>query len=679
MTKTPQIQIKAAAEQFSVRAAVAPGSFNKEARTVEVTFGTEAPVTRYNWDMGRYLEILDFNPKSVRMERMTSKAAPVLDSHDRWEKISDGGVIGVIESASIANKQGRAVIRFSKNERAQRVMDEVEDGIINFVSVGYAVHEYALESKTDSGATYRATDWEPMEISFEKMPADIFAAVRSGERSALTEINITVRGDEDTADEVVEDTPVNGNVNQINSNKNLRSMTPEEIQNTPVDEAKVRSEAAAAERNRVKEIRSAAKIGGLDDAAIDAMIDNGTTVEDARKVIIDEMAKRQAAPQNPANAGSHVGADREREGFRAAAIAGVAMRGAGIVADQVRKEIDPALRQRAKKYQSFSLSDLARECLEAIGVRTVGMGREEIARRALQATGEFPIIMENVMNKTLLANYAVIPDTWSFVCKTGSVTDFRANHRYRTSSIGNLDIVNENGEYKTIELKDGEKFSANAQTRGGIIGITRQMIINDDMGAFLDLAAGLGRSAQRTLESLFYTALTANSGLGPTVNGTALFDASRNNINATGSGITVEGIDKDRQVMGAQKEPGGNDYIGLTPKVLLVPQSLGMQAKVLNASAFDYTDSTAKFQKPNGVQNTFENIIDTPRLSGTRRYLFADPNIEPVFEMSFLNGQTTPFMEMQEQFDMDGVKWKVRLDAGINVVGFRGAVTNAGA
>lgn len=670
MTKTPQIQIKAAAEQFSVRAAVAPGSFNKEARTVEVTFGTEAPVTRYNWDMGRYLEILDFNPKSVRMERMTSKAAPVLDSHDRWEKISDGGVIGVIESASIANKQGRAVIRFSKNERAQRVMDEVEDGIINFVSVGYAVHEYALESKTDSGATYRATDWEPMEISFEKMPADIFAAVRSGERSALTEINITVRGDEDTADEVVEDTPVNGNVNQINSNQNLRTM-PEETNITPVDEAKVRSEAAAAERNRVKEIRSAAKIGGLDDAAIDAMIDNGTTVEDARKVIIDEMAKRQAAPQNPANAGSHVGADRERAAQLNDMANGMALRASQKIT-LTGEEL-----HRAQKFQrGFTLEGIAREVLELSGVNTRGLNREEVFIRAI-ATSDFPVLLENTLHKVLANAYQAVPDTWSRFCAIGSVSDFRAHPRYYTGSIGNLPDKLEGGEFKNLSVGDGKKESISAKTKGGIVEITREMLINDDLNAFMSITANLGRAAARTIESAVYAALALNSGKGPTMaDGKALFHVDHGNI-STAAALSVAALNADLAKMQEQKDINGNDYLALDPQVLLVPHTLRADALVLNDAQFEPTAN--QFEKPNTVRGLFRDVVATPRRTGTARILFADPTVAPVMEVAFLDGVQTPFMEMDTNFRTDGIAYKARLDFGVAAVGYQGAVWNAGA
>ncbi len=59
--------------------------------------------------------------------------------------------------------------------------------------------------------------------------------------------------------------------------------------------------------------------------------------------------------------------------------------------------------------------------------------------------------------------------------------------------------------------------------------------------------------------------------------------------------------------------------------------------------------------------------------------MFADPSVEPVIEVSFLNGVQAPFMESQQGFTVDGTKWKIRLDYGVGAVGFRGVVRSAGA
>jgi hypothetical protein len=100
---------------------------------------------------------------------------------------------------------------------------------------------------------------------------------------------------------------------------------------------------------------------------------------------------------------------------------------------------------------------------------------------------------------------------------------------------------------------------------------------------------------------------------------------------------------------------------------------------VINQSQYDPDTVANKAQmKPNVVAGLYRDIVDTGRLTGTRRYSFADPSIAPVIEVAFLDGNELPFMDSQEGFRMDGVEWKVRLDYGVGAIDYRGAVTNAG-
>ena len=204
------------------------------------------------------------------------------------------------------------------------------------------------------------------------------------------------------------------------------------------------------------------------------------------------------------------------------------------------------------------------------------------------------------------------------------------------------------------------------------------MIVNDDLGAFVSIAADLGRSAARTIESDVYTALASNSGLGPLLaDGKTLFHADHNNLGA-GAAISVAAIDANRVIMASQTDNGGNDFLDLSPSIAVVPIGLGGAMREVNAQ--EYNDDTSKNQrKPNVVRGLFNDVVDSPRLSGTRRYLFADPAIAPVLEVAFLDGMQEPTIEMEQGFTVDGTSYKVSLDYGIAGVGYQGAVTDAGA
>ncbi len=296
-----------------------------------------------------------------------------------------------------------------------------------------------------------------------------------------------------------------------------------------------------------------------------------------------------------------------------------------------------------------------------------------------QSTSDFTVLLENVMHKVLQAAYSLAPDRWRRFCATSTVSDFRAANRYRMGSFGALDTLTENGEFKNKAISDAEKASITASTKGNIINVSRQMIVNDDMGAFTRILSMLGRAAGLSIEVDVFATLALNAGLGPTqADGQPLFHANRSNVGA-GAALSAASIDADRVIMAQQKEPMGNEYIDLRPSILVVPVGLGGQAKVINASQYDPDAVVNKAQyKPNVVVGLFSDIVDTPRLTGTRRYLFADPGLAPVIEVAFLEGQPAPVLESQDAWRTDGAEMKVRFDYGVAAVDFRGAVTNAG-
>lgn len=161
------------------RASVAPSSFNEDELTFDVTFTTEAPVKRFDYETWKYYnEVLGFEPGQVRMERLNS-GAPVLNNHSTYGSVSS--VIGVVEKAWLEKGQGGATIRLSKRESNAEIVQDVRDGILKNVSIGYRIHKYLKEEaqESDETPTYRAIDWEPMEISLVTVPADASAQVRA--------------------------------------------------------------------------------------------------------------------------------------------------------------------------------------------------------------------------------------------------------------------------------------------------------------------------------------------------------------------------------------------------------------------------------------------------------------------------------------------------------------------
>lgn len=146
-------------------------------RRRSLSFSSEYPYKRW---FG--VEILDHDPKSVRMDFMRSGRAPLLMGHDQRQ------VIGVIESASIDGKAkvGRASTRFGRGAQASDALRDVDDEILRNVSTGYRVHEMVLEKSTETEDTYRITDWEPLEASLVGIPADPSVGIGRSAQSTVT-------------------------------------------------------------------------------------------------------------------------------------------------------------------------------------------------------------------------------------------------------------------------------------------------------------------------------------------------------------------------------------------------------------------------------------------------------------------------------------------------------------
>lgn len=327
-------------------------------------------------------------------------------------------------------------------------------------------------------------------------------------------------------------------------------------------------------------------------------------------------------------------------------------------------------------FRGSTLLDLAKESLTRAGVRFDGKDKMQIVGMAFtQTSSDFPILLENTMHKTLQAAYALQPLTWRRWAKKGTVSDFRDHPRYRRGSFGNLDVVNEAGEFKVKAIPDGEKAKIRAATKGNLVNISRQAIINDDLDAFLGIATDLGMAAARTVETDAIAILTTNAAL--VQDGVALFNAAHNNIGSAGV-ISVTVFDEARQLMAKQTNVGGNDYLDLRPAVLLAPVALGGQARVINDAQYD-PDTVNKLQRPNMVRGLFSDVIDTPRLAGTTWYALADKDVCPTVEVGFLDGNDTPFLDQQEGWSVDGAQFKVRLDYGTAAMDYRGAVRGPGA
>lgn len=640
-------------------------SVDAERRTVEIVWSTGAAVLRRDV-FGSFWEELSLNPEHVRLERLNNRA-PFLANHNQADVRQVLGVV-VPGSAKVDGKLGTATIRFSKagiDPEADKVFEKIRDGILTKVSVGYATHvEEEMEPDAKGIPTLRATDWEPFEISSVAVGADDGATFRS--------------------------TP----------NQPERKRMEPEVK-TPAEEVDI----VKRERERAHAINHAVRVANLDPSYAADLIRANVPVEVARERVLAAMEARSAeinptpgradieSDQRPIVTIGDVPEDHFVRGASAWLLEKTGRRDLVRRAKENKVEGFELVELDGGRFRGMSMLDLAKEALRLEGAAPRGdsmriMGEALRGRSGgwlqrngvgAQGTGHFPKLLENTLGKILLASLAATPTTWERFCKTESVDDFKTASRLRVGAFGELKEVPEGAEYTNVGIPDAAKIEISTKTHGRVISITRQALVNDDLGAFANMAQQLGLMSARTIEKAVYEMLLQNSGLGPTMgDGNPFFHSSRGNVNGTGSALTVAGLDADRLVLGAQKDVNNVDTLDLKPKVLLVPANLGGTAKVLVNAQFD-PDATGQLQRPNMVNGIVRDVLDTARLAGTRRYLFASPDELPAFVVVFLQGQRSPQLETHDDFRTDAMSWKIRHDFDVKPFDPRGAVTNAGA
>lgn len=459
---------------------------------------------------------------------------------------------------------------------------------------------------------------------------------------------------------------------------------PAKPANAGLSESDVQARADAAvvaERTRVSTIRSLGTQHRVPEDFVDELVNTGVALADARAKILDKLAEAGDALNIGHTSPARVTQDQRDKFVEGATNWLLVKAGVSHLVEQAAALKGETVKVDPGEFRGVRNSDLAREALGLSGIQANMRDPEILVREAMtarsaitQSTSDFPILFENAIHRTLQAAYATTPDTWTRFCGTGTVTDFRAHTRYLRGSFGALDTVNEAGEFKNKPIPDLAKEAIKATTKGNIINLSRQAIVNDDMEVFSGLAVDLGRAAKLTIEIDVYALLNSN----PAMNdGIALFHASHGNL-MTGAAPSVAAFDAMDQAIGAQKDISNNEFLELGLSVLLVPRGLRGAAITINNSEYD-PDAVNKLQKPNVVKGLFSDIVASQRLTGTAYYGFADPNVAPAIEVVFLNGVTEPFTDSQEGWRVDGVEWKVRHDYGVGAVNWRAAQKNPGA
>jgi hypothetical protein len=648
--------------KMNTRAQLVTGSYDATNRTISVIASTGARVKMGGYYSEPYYQELQMSAEAIDLRRFQS-GAPALDNHSRWGSIAEKDrpmVLGVIENARLEGKNLVHDIRFSKRKELDPFIQDVADGIVRNVSIGFKIHENKeVERAPDGLRVFRAMQWEPMETSFTPVGADAGSVTRSDDGDELFNCQFNTNNEGGIALSKENETPEN-NGGQTRTESNVAGQNAPAVSTVNLDQ--VRAEAVEAERSRVVEIRAAVASAKLGDEFAHDLITRGVSADDSRKEVLKKLAALDKENQT-VNTRTEVGSDLHKEGIRKG------------ITEAILHRISPSneLSEQSRTYAHRSLINLAVDCLESQGINTRGMAPMEIATRGLHSTSDFPLILAAVTKKTLRKAYDESPQSFSPFTRRVTTPDFKNIHRLQLGDGPVLLEKLENGEYTSGTVGEGEETYA-VKEYGKMLQIGRRVLVNDDLDAFSRVPAIMGRRARDLESDLIYAYLAANPVMG---DGVALFHATHGNIGVAAA-LAEAPLAEARKLMRKQTGLGGAK-LNLIPRWLGVPAALETSAEKLLSSVLANQTSQVNVFGPGGT--TPMQLLVEPRLddvSATLYYVFADVGQVDIMELCTLEGESAPVVESMIDFDTDGVKFKIRHTVGVKAIDWRGIVRNAG-
>ncbi len=561
-------------------------------------------------------EILSLDPECINLERL-QEVGTALFNHDR------NYVIGRVENVRLDSETRKLYcdIVFDSDEKSEIIFQKVRNQSLKGVSFAYSIERFEDVSDGEKSSNGRfegpcrvATRWTPLEVTIASVPADHTVGVG--------------RSMEEIPEEKGEE----------------REMiaTPEQI--------------LEAERARVKEINEMCRDFDLDSTNL---INEGRTVEEARAFVLEQLKAK-----NQPMIARVLSDENEERAYREAAIDATLLRG-GVQLEETAKD--------AQAMRNMRLRDLAIDCVSRTGYSGARfLNDSDLFQRALSPDSAFSAILSGVVKKAMATAYSAESTTFQAWTGVGSTNDFKEGEVWQVSEAGELLPMSQNGEFKFDE-GTMQKATRKIATFGREFGFTRQAMINDDLDLLTKIPASYVRAAYRGLNKLVYRTLGDN---GKIYDGNKLFDEKHKNIATQGGALSIETLAAAKMAMRKQTNLRGKEKLNISPKYLIVPPELEVAAMQLMQSTADPNGANS------GVANVFRNaltiIVDAELTDPNAWYLAAAPTDIDGIMVSYLNGNPAPKLESQIGFDYLGMKYRIYMDYGVDVIDYRGLYKNAG-
>lgn len=443
---------------------------------------------------------------------------------------------------------------------------------------------------------------------------------------------------------------------EITALENAERNAPTPADNNP---QAIAQNAVRAERDRVTAIEELAERAGQVSFGRDH-IRSGTSLDTFRGLLLDHMVTSERATPTDSRVRVQVGND-EADTIRSARVEALAY-GLGAPVPQAGPSA------AARQYMGQGLVDIAADCVNFQGRRMLNARDiDNIFSRAAHSTSDFPVIFEGAVNRTLEQRYALAQPTFKRFARKKNFRDFRPDTIVKTGDFPMLEKILENGKIKFGSFGEG-KEAVQAFSYAIALNISRQMLINDDLGAIAELLTSYGASVALFEEVTFY----GGAYNGKLADGKTVFHADHKNLAAAGSAITVDSVGEGRKSMGRQTSLDGKPLLANPARIMLVGPNQLTDAEKLLASITPATVSTV-----NIFSGKFE-LVETSQIADNSWDLFADPSTGSNYRWGYLEGYEAPRVRMDEPFGSQGFSMSVEHDFGCGATDFRFGYHNPG-
>jgi len=625
-----------------------PETYDAATRSVEAIFSTGA--RRRTW-FG--FEELEISPEAINLTRVELGQVCALDSHNQYEV---GAIVGSVTEARVEGPNLVGRIAFAETDFGREVEGMVSRGELSGISVGYTLDTIERVGVEDERDIWRATRWTLMEVSFVSVPADANAGVRSAGQTPGTPGK---PADPQQENDTMRTRLMGGAAAAALSPNTDQGAAPqggdqEQRGATPPAQA-----TGIGLTDGLRLIDQARAFGGEIETQVRSLVvDPAQTIQSVESAILGAAARAQSAQTAGIAAGAAARAsDSDREN-----------QAEGMIDALVSRMTHSAPTERGRAYRGVRISQLmaerngiaSRDEVEIIS-RSVGM----------HTTSDFPNLLGTAANRVLLAAYQQAAPIYRTFSRRQNFQDFRPHTMLRIGEFPLLKELTQSGEIKHGSIPDSGETVA-LKTRGLNLALTRQALINDDLGAFADMAAAAGRSAAATEDAVAFQMLLSNNGNGPKMaDGKTFFHPDHNNVAGSGAAISETTIEAGYIALRTQKGVG-DETLGYGPSRILVGPQQERAAKKFVAVVPAVTQ---------GEFNPYAGDL-TPdvsaRITDKSWRLFVDPAELAAFVYGYLRDAEAPQVSQHEPANQDGFVWKILHDFAFGPVDWRAGYKNAG-